>query len=114
MTEEEWLAATDPRPMLEFLRGRMSDRKLRLFASTICRQFTSSVAIKEYVLGIEAAESYADGSRTKAAMNRYRRTLKDRGVSIINSTDKGQHDEWRALYLCGVAISEKDFRSFPL
>jgi hypothetical protein len=31
MTEAEWLACTDPRPMLEYLRGRASERKLRLF-----------------------------------------------------------------------------------
>ncbi len=30
MTEAEWLAATDPMPMLEFLRGKASDRKMRL------------------------------------------------------------------------------------
>lgn len=29
MTEQEWLAATDPTPMLEFLKGGASDRKLR-------------------------------------------------------------------------------------
>src|SRR5262245_8353076 len=32
MTEAEWLACNDPRPLLEFMRGRASDRKLRLFA----------------------------------------------------------------------------------
>jgi hypothetical protein len=37
MTEAEWLAATDPRPMLEFLRGKASDRKLRLFAIAALR-----------------------------------------------------------------------------
>jgi hypothetical protein len=30
VTEKEWLECSDPKPMLDFLRGKASDRKLRL------------------------------------------------------------------------------------
>ncbi len=37
MTGAEWLAATDPTPMLRLLRGRMSPRKFRLLAVAVAR-----------------------------------------------------------------------------
>jgi hypothetical protein len=37
MTEQEWLQADDPKPMLGFLRGKASERKARLFTVTCCR-----------------------------------------------------------------------------
>jgi hypothetical protein len=38
MTEPDWLAFGDSLPMLKYLRGRASDRKLRLFACACCRR----------------------------------------------------------------------------
>src|SRR5262249_5804004 len=38
MTEAEWLNCTNPRTMLEFLKGRARERKLRLFACACCRR----------------------------------------------------------------------------
>jgi hypothetical protein len=39
MTEQEWLQATDPEPMLEFIQVKASQRKLRLFAVGCSRHF---------------------------------------------------------------------------
>jgi hypothetical protein len=115
MTEEQWLAATDAEKMLGVLRdsGRASDRKLRLFACSVCRQLVSFVGTEEYVRGIEVAEAYADGGRMKAAMKRSRQALKERMVSLVDTSGKGQSDEWKALFLGAVAISERQYRGFP-
>ncbi len=51
MTEQEWLECAEPTPMLDFVRGKVSDRQLRLFASGVCG-------------GLDVAERYADGNAT--------------------------------------------------
>jgi hypothetical protein len=60
MTEAEWLASTDPTPMLEFLRGKASDRKLRLFASSCCRQSWRYIPDSASRRAVEVSELFAD------------------------------------------------------
>lgn len=61
MTEAEWLACTDPQLMLEFLRGKVSDRKFRLFAVACCRHLLHEVRVDaKDVHAVDVAERYAD------------------------------------------------------
>src|SRR5690349_5742257 len=61
MTEQEWLACTDPTPMLKLLRGKASDRKLRLFVCACCRRIWHLIFFAEHRSSVELAERYADG-----------------------------------------------------
>ncbi|WP_246523439.1 hypothetical protein [Gemmata palustris] len=70
MTEQEWQTATDPTPMLEFLRGKASDRKLRLFAVACCRRVWTLLEDKRHRFIVERAEQYADGVLSLARMNK--------------------------------------------
>ena len=69
MTEAEWLACSDPLPMLAFLPGRASDRKPRLFAVACCRRLFKRVTLSPWDRhAVEVAERYADGRATDAEL----------------------------------------------
>ena len=78
MTEAEWLACTDPTPMLEFIRGKASDRKLRLFAAARCRLFRPDWndwwPIRE---AVDAAEQFSDGLCPAGQLTRFHQTWED-------------------------------------
>src|ERR1700722_13297410 len=68
MDEAQWLACDDPRVLLEFLQGRVSDRKQRLFIFACCRRvwsFLSNIHSRE---AVEAAERFADGLITRRVL----------------------------------------------
>lgn len=60
MTEAEWLACTEPQRMLTFLGGRITDRKLRLFAVACCRRIWSLLPGEQFRHLVELSERYAD------------------------------------------------------
>jgi hypothetical protein len=70
MTEQEWLQATDPKPMLEFLQGKVSDRKWRLYLCGGCRHISHLFFRPWSLTAVEVAERFADGQATQYELNR--------------------------------------------
>ena len=64
MTEQDWLACSDPEVLLKWLqrskRHRSSERKLRLFSCACCRRIWYLLA-EQSREAVEIAEGYADG-----------------------------------------------------
>jgi hypothetical protein len=109
MTEREWLESSDPQPMLEFVRGKASDRKLRLFACACGRCYLDRVykepdpRILELmalygekdrrILDVE--ERYADGhSGMKALVAAYEAA----GNDPVDASDAAHFDPYLNAY----------------
>jgi hypothetical protein len=67
MTDSEWETCNDPMLMLGFVRGKISDRKLLLFAAACFRRLLRFVPDERQLRGIELLEQMAEGTATPAA-----------------------------------------------
>jgi hypothetical protein len=63
MTEAEWLSSQHPFSMLEYLRDKTSDRKLRLIAVASCQRARESIEEWYHELA-DVAEAFAEGRAT--------------------------------------------------
>jgi hypothetical protein len=61
MDEAPWQACAEPERMLDFLRGRTTDRKLRLFGVACCRRVAHHLTDPRSLRVVEASEQYASG-----------------------------------------------------
>ncbi len=68
MTEAEWLACTEPAPMLDFLQHLASERQLRLFAVACCRLVWYLLATDACRHAVDVAERAADGEASAAEL----------------------------------------------
>jgi hypothetical protein len=64
MTEADWLTCADPDLMLDYLDGKVADRKLRLFACAVCRRLWHLITLRPCRRAVEVAERFADGLAT--------------------------------------------------
>ncbi len=120
MTEAEWLAATDPMPMFDFLRGKFSDRKLRLFAVACCRRIGHLLADKRLDHAVEIAERFADGEVDASELFDVHVTA---GIVAEERDPNGAETNWAvggpgphqtsAAYLAAMAVERASSR-FPI
>jgi hypothetical protein len=94
LTEEAWLGATSPQPLVQYLLEQRRDsrqrgllrrdprvRKLRLFACACCRCIFPLLGDVRSRAAVEAAERYADRGATKRALEE----AYEAGVAVVNA-----------------------------
>lgn len=70
MTEAEWNACTETRPLLTAAWNRLSDRKAKLIACAIARRLGGDLLDPRSLSAIEAAEDFVEGAGTWAEFAR--------------------------------------------
>src|SRR5215471_942086 len=81
MTEAEWLACTDSTPLLVFLRGMRSERKMLLYVVACFRRVLNLLAVNpegrlslaERARDVDVTERHADGFSFKEEADEARR-----------------------------------------
>jgi hypothetical protein len=92
VTEAEWLTSTEPAPMLDFLPGRATDRKLRLFLVACARLVLDRLPPGEIREAVEVGEGYADGLRS----NDERQRLSERLYVLPRERGRSPGGDWVA------------------
>jgi hypothetical protein len=105
MTEAEWQACTDPGKMLDFLRGKASDRKLRLFGCATCRRVWDHLRDRDR-RPVEASERFADDS---VSSEEFRAALREPGSEVEQWNAKDAYMYWCPV---GALLSEQPERAW--
>jgi hypothetical protein len=91
VTKAEWLACTDPEPMLAFLKGKATDRKLRYFLVGCARRVLPADADEDMIEALAVAERFADGLESHRHLARVRSALKTGHTARVS--------RWFPLYI---------------
>lgn len=108
MTKSEWMACTDPTRMLDFLRGKASNRKMRLFACACWRRHWLLLKSEKDRNAVILAEQFADGL---AGSEDFPEAFDENGrsawpyVCYPTGSDAPYHAEI-AAYMCASAVAD--------
>lgn len=108
MTESEWQACTEPQKMLEFLQGKVSERKLRLFTVACCRRLWI-LTTGEEPAELAIAEMFADGKAEAHLLVRVVETLQQPLASVRRKFARGRpfyliHEPMLVAFRIGSAL----------
>ncbi len=120
MTEEEWRASTDPRSLIDVLRGkprnyrffvgasaRMSERKLRLLACACSRRFWDLLGDERSQRAVEIAEKYADGIVKVQALNTAQRQAQAAVGHMAKQRGPATFRIWGAARLAAQTVNRR-------
>jgi hypothetical protein len=93
MTEAEWLACADPEQMLDFLHGKASERKLRLFAVACCRRVWHLLSDSSRE-GVDVIEHFAERQTTSEQLAQVHRAARRK---VRDASDRSQKLPPRSL-----------------
>lgn len=98
MTKAEWLKCTNPTQMVDYLRGKTSERKFRLFAVACCRRISHLLNDNRSREAVEVAEQLADRLATDSSLEDARENSADASGEAhrIATVSGWSVDKWMA------------------
>jgi hypothetical protein len=103
MDEAEWLTCTDPRPMLDFLRGRASERSLRLFACACVERCRDWLEDERSRRAVETARRYAGRLASEDELRRDREAARLAWLAAEDATWRVAARQGREFGVCRAA-----------
>jgi hypothetical protein len=85
MTEQEWLECAEPKAMLNYLQGKVSNRKFRMFTVACYRHIWQIISEDHIRAAIEIIERFADGLASQNEMRRATKQICWGGVKMAEN-----------------------------